>query len=221
MDDICSATKTFPQHLDALDHVFASVGRSGLRLSMKKCEFGVAEIKFLGWTVSKHGIGTQKEKIDAQLAIIKMPRNVKATQRMIGFMQYYRQYIPYLSQKLLPFYKLTKPGNPFKVEQEHKDALEQLKTDLTKCHTENIAPTSRGKAVCANDRRERMGSRVRADDRRLYQRPRRQGDKDVRTSSVWVTQIHPGTIQPDDAREGVPGGLPGVRLIRTHPVGYC
>ena len=65
MDDICSATRTFAEHHDALDHVFASIGRAGLRLSMHKCEFGVSEIKFLGWTVSKHGVGPQKDKIEA------------------------------------------------------------------------------------------------------------------------------------------------------------
>ena len=115
---------------DALDHVFASIGRAGLRLSMKKCEFGVPEIKFLGWTISKQGIGPQKDKIDAQLAIIKMLRNVKTTQRMIGFMQYYRTYIPWLSKKLLPFYKLTRPGAKWKVGLEHYNALKQLKLDL-------------------------------------------------------------------------------------------
>ena len=130
MDDVCAAQRTFAEHYDALDHVFASIGRSGLRLTMHKCEFGVAEIKFLGWTVSKQGVGPQKDKIDAQLAIIKMPRNVKTAQRMIGFMQYYRAFIPWLSEKLLPFYKLTRPGSRWYLGPEHWDSLKKLKTDL-------------------------------------------------------------------------------------------
>ena len=37
MDDVCTATKTFEQHVDALDHVFNSLKKSGLRLTVKKC----------------------------------------------------------------------------------------------------------------------------------------------------------------------------------------
>ena len=49
---------------------------------------------------------------------------------MIGFMQYYSTYIPWLSQKLLPFYKLTRPGAKWKVGLEHYRSLKQLKVDL-------------------------------------------------------------------------------------------
>ena len=82
MDDVCTATKTFFQHVEALDHVFASLKRSGLRLTVKKCEFGVPEIKYLGWTISKAGQGVQKDKIEKQIANMRMPRSLKQIQKL-------------------------------------------------------------------------------------------------------------------------------------------
>ena len=204
MDDICSATKTFEEHHDALDHVFASIGRAGLRLSMQKCEFGVAEIKFLGWTISKHGIGPQKDKIEAQLAIIKMPRNVKTAQRMIGFMQYYRTYIPWLSKKLLPFYKLTRPGARWKIGLEHYKALKQLKLDLQHA-TERVLrlPLAGKQFVLMTDASDwAAGYCLLIED---YTKD--QEGKDTKTYAPVAfgsKKFTERTVQHDDARQGVP-----------------
>ena len=130
MDDVCTATNTFEEHLNALDHVFASLTRSGLRLTVKKCEFGVPEIQYLGWTISKAGQGVQKEKITKQLATMKMPRSIRQIQKMIGFMNYFKNYIPRLAEKLLPFYKMLQKGEKVKVTDEHRRMLKILKDDL-------------------------------------------------------------------------------------------
>ena len=130
MDDVCTATRTFQEHVDALDHVFASLKRSGLRLTVKKCEFGVPEIKYLGWTISKAGQGVQKEKITKFLATLRMPRSTKQIQKMIGFMNYFKNYIPRLAEKLLPFYRMLQKGEKFQVTTEHKQMLQILKEDL-------------------------------------------------------------------------------------------
>ena len=131
MDDVCTATQTFEQHADALDHVFKSLQSSGLRLTVKKCEFGVPKIEYLGWTISRVGQGAQPEKIEKQLAIMRMPRTSKQVQRMVGFVNYYRNFIPRIAEKLLPFYKLLQKDVPIKITQVHKDMFEQIKVDLT------------------------------------------------------------------------------------------
>ena len=130
MDDVCTATKTFFQHVEALDHVFASLKRSGLRLTVKKCEFGVPEIKYLGWTISKAGQGVQKDKIEKQLAHMRMPRSLRQIQKLIGFMNYFKNYIPRLAEKLLPFYRLLQKGERIHTTDEHRKMLNILKDDL-------------------------------------------------------------------------------------------
>ena len=102
-----------------LDHVFDSLRRSGLRLTVKKCQFGVPEIKYLGWTISRAGQGVQKDKIEKQLATMRMPRSIKQVQKLIGFMNYSKNYIPRLAEKLLPFYRLLQKGEKIHTTDEH------------------------------------------------------------------------------------------------------
>ena len=130
MDDVCTATRTFQQHVEALDHVFASLKRSGLRLTIKKCEFGVPSIDYLGWTISKTGQGVQKDKIEKQLAKMTMPRSPHQIQKLIGFMNYFKNYIPNLAEKLLPFYKMLQKGAKQTITPHHKAMLKALKEDL-------------------------------------------------------------------------------------------
>ena len=130
MDDVCTATRTFQQHVEALDHVFASLKRSGLRLTIKKCEFGVPSIHYLGWIISKTGQGVQKDKIEKQLAKMTMPRSPHQIQKLIGFMNYFKNYIPNLAEKLLPFYKMLQKGAKQTITPHHKAMLKALKEDL-------------------------------------------------------------------------------------------
>ena len=130
MDDICTATKTFSQHLTAIDHVFTSLARSGLRLTVHKCEFGLPEIKYLGWTMSRAGQSVQKDKVEQQLAKLKLPRTKKQIMSMTGFMNFYRSFIPRLAEKLYPFYALLLKETAITIKQDHKDNFELLKQDL-------------------------------------------------------------------------------------------
>ena len=59
-----------------------------------------------------------------------MPETVKQVKRLIGFVQFFRSFMPNLGQKLLPFYKLLRKDVEFKTTKEHSEALDVLKTDL-------------------------------------------------------------------------------------------
>ena len=98
---------------------FRSLQKSGLRLTVKKCEFGVPKIEYLGWTISRVGQGAQPEKIEKQLAIMRMQRTPKQVQRMVGFVNYYRNFIPRIAEKLLPFYKLLQKDVPIQFTKIH------------------------------------------------------------------------------------------------------
>ena len=93
-------------------------------------EFGVPEIKYLGWTISKTGQSAQKDKIEKQLARMKMPRTQRHIQKLVGFMNYYKNYIPRLAEKLLPFYKLLQRSNKTEIQDIHRKAFRQMKEDL-------------------------------------------------------------------------------------------
>ena len=97
---------------------------------MAKCAFGHPEIKFLGRSITNKGIAPIEDKIDKFLKNIKLPTSVKSLQRYIGFVQFYRQYIPRLAEKLVPLYKLLQKDVKYELTQIHKDAIFDINENL-------------------------------------------------------------------------------------------
>ena len=108
VDDIGIAAKTPEQLIKNLRPVFQCLRKAGLKLSMAKCHFGIQEVDFLGRTITTKGVTPQKQKITKFLEKVKFPRSKKALQRYIGFLKYYRNYIPRLAERLTPFFQLLK-----------------------------------------------------------------------------------------------------------------
>ena len=75
---------------------------------MAKYHFGVQEADFLGRTITNKGVAPQKQKITKFLKKVKFPRSKKALQRYIGFLNYYRNYILRLAERLTPFLQLLR-----------------------------------------------------------------------------------------------------------------
>ena len=99
VDDIGIAAHTTEELLQNIELVFQQIEKAGLKLSMSKCTFGQTKIEFLGKTISTQGIAPLPEKIDKFLKNLKLPTSVKSLQRYIGFVNFYRQYIPRLAVK--------------------------------------------------------------------------------------------------------------------------
>ena len=73
---------------------------------MTKCHFRVQKIEFLGRTITTKGVAPQKQKITKSFKKVKRSRSKKALQRYIGFLIFYRNYIPRLAERLTPFFQL-------------------------------------------------------------------------------------------------------------------
>ena len=130
MDDIGSAVNNFQDLTPTLQKIFECIGRSGLTLSPKKCEIGTQRMKFLGNIVTPKGVSPEKVKISAFLDKIKMPQAIKQVKRLIGYVQFFRNYMPSIGEKLTPFYRLLKKSIDFEITAEHYKSLEVLKKDL-------------------------------------------------------------------------------------------
>ena len=73
---------------------------------MSKCHFGVKQVNLLGRTITPDGVASQADKVKDFLSKLRFPKSKKALQRFIGFLNYNRNYIPRLSERLSPFFKL-------------------------------------------------------------------------------------------------------------------
>ena len=80
---------------------------------MSKCPFGVKQVDFLGRTITPEGVALQSVKVKNFLSKLKFLKSKKAVQMCIGFLNYYRNYLPRLSGRLSPFFKLLKETSKF------------------------------------------------------------------------------------------------------------
>ena len=111
--------------------VFKCIRQAGLKLTIQKCHFGVRQVEFLSRTISPEGISPQARKIQNFLDKHRFPKSKKALQRYLGFVNYYRNYIPRMAEKLNPFYKLLKTEMPINVTSELKETFDSVNKALS------------------------------------------------------------------------------------------
>ena len=87
--------------------------------------------EFLGRTISPEGISPQARKIQNFLDKLRFPKSKKTIKRYLGFVNYYRNYIPRMAEKLHPFYKLLKTEVPINITSELKDTFDSVNKDLS------------------------------------------------------------------------------------------
>lgn len=139
LDDLIIFSKTLEEHLERLQMVFDKLRNTGLKLSPKKCVFCKERVKYVGHIVSEKGIEADPEKTEKVLNWPK-PKSPEEVRKFIGFIGYYRRFIPNFSKIAKPLTALF--PNPIKkkshkVQQqkwkwgsEEEKAFEQLKQHL-------------------------------------------------------------------------------------------
>jgi hypothetical protein len=85
IDDIVVFSLTFEDHIKHLDQVFFAIAAANITLSPGKCHFAYQSLLLLGQKVSRLGLSTHKEKVDAILQLSE-PRNVHELQQFLGMM---------------------------------------------------------------------------------------------------------------------------------------
>ena len=96
LDDLLVYSNSPEEHLKTLDLLFAKLAAAGLTLALKKCIFGVEQVDYLGYTISKDGLKPIKKKIDA-LQNFPPPTKQKEVLAFLGALNYYRSSLPKLS----------------------------------------------------------------------------------------------------------------------------
>ena len=123
--------------------VFKCIRNAGLKLTIQKCHFGVRQVEFLSRTISSEGVLPQSHKIQIFLNKLSFPKSKKALQRYLGFVNYYRNYIPIMDEKLNPFYNLLKAEVPINITSELKktfDSVNKALSDACKLALEQPIP---------------------------------------------------------------------------------
>lgn len=92
IDDIVIFGKDEKEHFENLAHVFKTLDAANMKIQLDKSEFLKREIEFLGYVVSREGIGTNPKKVQA-IIDLPPPRNLKELRSFLGMTGYYRRFI--------------------------------------------------------------------------------------------------------------------------------
>ena len=111
-DDIFSFGTTFDDALDNLTLIFESLRSYGLQLKSTKCHMFQTSVPFLGHVVGRKGLECDPRKI-TDVKSWPVPDCLKSVQQFLGFVGYYRRFIPNFADLAEPLVSLTGKDVPF------------------------------------------------------------------------------------------------------------
>ena len=131
VDDIGIAANKATDLTRNIQAVFRCFRNAGLKLTIEKCHFGIRQVQFLGRTISSEGASPQAQKIQNFLNKLRLPKSKKVLQRYLGFVNYYRNYLPRMAEKLNAFYKLLETEVPINITSELKETFDSVNKALS------------------------------------------------------------------------------------------
>jgi hypothetical protein len=129
LDDIIIYSKNWEEHLEHIKKVFEKLREANLKMKLKKCEFAMRNIKFLGHVVGKDGLKPDPDNIK-KVKELKPPENLKDVRAILGLCSYYRRFIKGFSKIAKPINELLQKDTPLEWTEERNTAFEILKKKL-------------------------------------------------------------------------------------------
>ena len=143
IDDILITGSSIDEHLQTLDNVLQRVESAGLRLNRSKCFFLRPRIEYLGYAIDEQGLHPTEEKVKA-IKEAPTPKNVSELRSFLGIINYYSRFLPNLSTRLAPLYKLLHKDEKFHWNEEQDEAFkaakQALQSDSLLVHFDSMKP---------------------------------------------------------------------------------
>ena len=98
-DIIVLGKDSFENHIDQLRRIFGRLRAAGLKFNVPKCSFGLKEIPYLGFVITREGIKPDPKKVQG-IMYIGLPSTTTKYRALIGMVQYYRDMWPMRSHVL-------------------------------------------------------------------------------------------------------------------------
>jgi hypothetical protein len=129
IDDIFLYAKDNDTMFTHLYELCSRLRKANLKLKPKKCHLFQKSVKFLGHIISEEGVSTDPKKLEA-VVDWKVPKDKKAVKSYLGFVGYYRRFIPNYSTIAKPLTQLTGKNEVFQWSSQCQGAFEKLKECL-------------------------------------------------------------------------------------------
>ena len=112
IDDILVYSKSQEEHEEHLRMVLQILRDKKLYAKLKKCEFWLNQVVFLGHVISRDGITVDPSKIEA-IVNWDVPTNVSVVRNFLGLAGYYRRFVEGFSRISTPLTRLTRKNAKF------------------------------------------------------------------------------------------------------------
>ena len=149
IDDILVCSKSREEHERRLITILQTLRDKQLYAKLKKCEFWLGKVSFLGHVVTKDGISVDLGKVDA-VSNWRRPNTVTEIQSFLGLAGCYRRFIERFSKIVVPLTKLTEKGVKFEWSNDYECSFQELKNILVAAPILTI-PSSSGRFVVYSD----------------------------------------------------------------------
>lgn len=126
LDDLVVYSETWEEHLSHLKEVLTRLQKAGLTCNPEKVKFAQPEIAFLGHLVSAKGVRIDPARTQS-IRDFPAPKDQKGIARFIGMVNFYRKFIPNISEIALPLNELRRKGVKFVWGEAQQKAFSALK----------------------------------------------------------------------------------------------
>jgi len=149
IDNILVYSINHEDHGDHLKMVLGILREKKLFTKLKKCEFWLEKVAFLGYVISKDGVAVDPSKIE-EVMDWEWPTNVREIRSFLGLAGYYRRFVDGFAKLLGPLTALTKKNAHFTWSDECEENFQELKWKLVSAHVLTI-PMESEKFVIYSD----------------------------------------------------------------------
>jgi hypothetical protein len=130
IDDIVIYSKTLEEHNKTVIEVLERLKKFEVRINFDKCQFYCKDIKLLGYFISQRGIRADPKYFENKTLDI-IPKTKKQVQKVIGIVNWYRRFIPKISERMHSITELLKLEK-FKWSEEQTHIVEEIKDEIKK-----------------------------------------------------------------------------------------
>ncbi|MBW0539181.1 hypothetical protein O181_078896 [Austropuccinia psidii MF-1] len=130
IDDIIIFSDSWSLNLERLASILDKATGVNMKISLKKCNFGVENLKALGHIVSGLSLGIYKNKVAAVL-LQPIPQNKKEMMSFLGFAIYYKKHLKDFETLAKSLYRICDQQTVCEMTQERIKAYEKITKSLT------------------------------------------------------------------------------------------
>ena len=164
IDDILVYSGSSEEHSEHLRIVLQTLRERQLYAKLRKCQFWLDRVTFLGHVISVEGVSVDPQKIEA-VVNWKSPKNVLEVRSFLGLAGYYRKFVEGFSKIAAPLTKLTRKDVKYDWVDACQQSFEKLKSRLTSAPVLALPNRRDGFVVYSDASRQGLGCVLMQNDK--------------------------------------------------------